>query len=198
MNEIWKLIRDYEGLYEVSNLGRIKRLGNDKNRKEKILKPYKNKLGYLRVTLSKDNKVKYMFIHRLVAIAFIPNPENKPCIDHINTIPSDNRVENLRWATYKENMNNELTKEKLSGENSNNYGKPRSEEIKKKISESQKGGKNPKARGVFCYELNKSWNTSAEASRELNIDSSNITKCCKGKCKSVKGYHFCYLEELKN
>ena len=198
MNEIWKPIRDYEGLYEVSNLGRIKRLGNDKNRKEKILKPYKNKLGYLRVTLSKDNKVKYMFIHRLVAIAFIPNPENKPCIDHINTIPSDNRVENLRWATYKENMNNELTKEKLSGENSNNYGKPRSEEIKKKISESQKGGKNPKARGVFCYELNKSWNTSAEVSRELNIDSSNITKCCKGKCKSVKGYHFCYLEELKN
>ena len=198
MNEIWKPIRDYEGLYEVSNLGRIKRLGNDKNRKEKILKPYKNKLGYLRVTLSKDNKVKYMFIHRLVAIAFIPNPENKPCIDHINAIPSDNRVENLRWATYKENMNNELTKEKLSGENSNNYGKPRSEEVKKKISESQKGGKNPKARGVFCYELNKSWNTSAEASRELNIDSSNITKCCKGKCKSVKGYHFCYLEELKN
>ena len=198
MNEIWKPIRDYEGLYEVSNLGRIKRLGNDKNRKEKILKPYKNKLGYLRVTLSKDNKVKYMFIHRLVAIAFIPNPENKPCIDHINTIPSDNRVENLRWATYKENMNNGLTKEKLSGENSNNYGKPRSEEIKKKISESQKGSKNPKARGVFCYELNKSWNTSAEASRELNIDSSNITKCCKGKCKSVKGYHFCYLEELKN
>ena len=95
-------------------------------------------------------------------------------------------------------MNNELTKEKLSGKNSTNYGKPRSEEIKKKISESQKGGKNPKAKGVFCYELNKSWNTSAEASRELNIDSSNITKCCKGKCKSVKGYHFCYLEELKD
>ena len=198
MHEIWKPIRDYEGLYEVSNLGGIKRLENDKNRKEKILKPYKNKLGYLCINLYRDNKVKQMYVHRLVAIAFIPNPENKPCIDHINTIRNDNRIENLRWVTYKENMNNELTKEKLSGENSNNYGKPRSEEIKKKISESQKGGKNPKARGVFCYELNKSWDTSAEASRELNIDSSNITKCCKGKCKSVKGYHFCYLEELKN
>lgn len=198
MHEIWKPIRDYEGLYEVSNLGGIKRLENDKNRKEKILKPYKNKLGYLCINLCRDNKVKQMYVHRLVAIAFIPNPENKPCIDHINTIPNDNRVENLRWVTYKENMNNELTKEKLSGKNSNNYGKPRSEEIKKKISESQKGGKNPKAKGVFCYELNKSWNTSAEASRELNIDSSNITKCCKGKCKSVKGYHFCYLEELKD
>ena len=198
MHEIWKPIRDYEGLYEVSNLGRIKRLENDKNRKEKILKPYKNKLGYLCINLYRDNKVKQMYVHRLVAIAFIPNPENKPCIDHINTIRNDNRIENLRWVTYKENMNNELTKEKLSGENSNNYGKPRSEEIKKKISESQKGGKNPKARGVFCYELNKSWDTSAEASRELNIDSSNITKCCKRKCKSVKGYHFCYLEELKD
>ena len=198
MHEIWKPIRDYEGLYEVSNLGGIKRLENDKNRKEKILKPYKNKLGYLCINLYRDNKVKQMYVHRLVAIAFIPNPENKPCIDHINTIRNDNRIENLRWVTYKENMNNELTKEKLSGENSNNYGKPRSEEIKKKISESQKGGKNPKARGVFCYELNKSWDTSAEASRELNIDSSNITKCCKGKCKSVKGYHFCYLEELKD
>ena len=198
MHEIWKPIRNYEGLYEVSNLGGIKRLENDKNRKEKILKPYKNKLGYLCINLYRDNKVKQMYVHRLVAIAFIPNPENKPCIDHINTIRNDNRIENLRWVTYKENMNNELTKEKLSGENSNNYGKPRSEEIKKKISESQKGGKNPKARGVFCYELNKSWDTSAEASRELNIDSSNITKCCKGKCKSVKGYHFCYLEELKD
>ena len=198
MHEIWKPIRDYEGLYEVSNLGGIKRLENDKNRKEKILKPYKNKLGYLCINLYRDNKVKQMYVHRLVAIAFIPNPENKPCIDHINTIRNDNRIENLRWVTYKENMNNELTKEKLSGENSNNYGKPRSEEIKKKISESQKGGKNPKARSVFCYELNKSWDTSAEASRELNIDSSNITKCCKGKCKSVKGYRFCYLEELKD
>ena len=198
MHEIWKPIRDYEGFYEVSNLGGIKRLENDKNRKEKILKPYKNKLGYLCINLYRDNKVKQMYVHRLVAIAFIPNPENKPCIDHINTIRNDNRIENLRWVTYKENMNNELTKEKLSGENSNNYGKPRSEEIKKKISESQKGGKNPKARGVFCYELNKSWDTSAEASRELNIDSSNITKCCKGKCKSVKGYRFCYLEELKD
>ena len=198
MHEIWKPIRNYEGLYEVSNLGGIKRLENDKNRKEKILKPYKNKLGYLCINLYRDNKVKQMYVHRLVAIAFIPNPENKPCIDHINTIRNDNRIENLRWVTYKENMNNELTKEKLSGENSNNYGKPRSEEIKKKISESQKGGKNPKARGVFCYELNKSWDTSAEASRELNIDSSNITKCCKRKCKSVKGYHFCYLEELKD
>ena len=122
MHEIWKPIRDYEGLYEVSNLGGIKRLENDKNRKEKILKPYKNKLGYLCINLCRDNKVKQMYVHRLVAIAFIPNPENKPCIDHINTIPNDNRVENLRWVTYKENMNNELTKEKLSGENSNNYG----------------------------------------------------------------------------
>ena len=197
MNEIWKPIKDYEGLYEVSNLGRVKSLNYKRTGKEKILKNSERN-GYLVVSLVKNGKLKQFYVHKLVAEAFILNPENKPCIDHINTIRNDNRIENLRWVTYKENMNNELTKEKLSGENNYNYGKPRSEEIKKKISESQKGGKNPKARGVFCYELNKSWNTSAEASRELNIDSSNITKCCKGKCKSVKGYHFCYLEELKD
>ena len=138
MNEIWKPIKDYEGLYEVSNLGRVKSLNYKRTGKEKILKNSECN-GYLVVSLVKNGKLKQFYVHKLVAEACILNPENKPCIDHINTIRNDNRIENLRWVTYKENMNNELTKEKLSGENSNNYGKPRSEEIKKKISESQKG-----------------------------------------------------------
>ena len=71
----------------------------------KEVKPYKTKEGYMRVCLYKDGKVKKFYVHRLLAIAFIPNPENKPCIDHINGIRDDNRLENLRWVTYKENAN---------------------------------------------------------------------------------------------
>ena len=97
----------------VSNMGRVKSLGNNKTRKEKILKNIKGKDGYLSVGLYKDGKIKMYLVHRLVAQAFIPNSNNKPFIDHINTIRTDNRVENLRWVTSKENMNNSITIEKI-------------------------------------------------------------------------------------
>ena len=69
----------------------------------------KNDDGYMRVGLCKDGKEKRFSIHRLIALAFIPNPLNKPCIDHINRIRDDNRIENLRWATYSENNQNAIT-----------------------------------------------------------------------------------------
>ena len=111
--EIWKPIKDYEGLYEVSNLGRVKSLNYRKTGKEKILKNMKNNNGYLVVGLTKNGKRKNYLIHRLVAEAFIPNTEGKPHIDHINTIKNDNSVENLRWVTNKENNNNPLTKKEI-------------------------------------------------------------------------------------
>jgi hypothetical protein len=107
--EIWKDIEGYEGLYQVSNEGRVKSLRNNK-----ILKPYTNR-GYEYVVFSVDNKRITKKAHRLVAEAFIQNPQNKPCVDHINTITTDNRVENLRWCTPKENSNNELTIEHSLG-----------------------------------------------------------------------------------
>lgn len=107
-NEVWKDIDGYEGLYQVSNMGNVKSL---KWGKEKILKAGKNNHGYLAVVLCKDGKQKTHKVHRLVAEMFIPNLENKEQIDHINTIKTDNRVENLRWVTPKENVNNPLTKE---------------------------------------------------------------------------------------
>ena len=111
--EIWKAIPDYDGLYEVSTMGRVRSkdrtIPHPRNkamklpRRGKILKPELDKYGYPVVTLSKDNKTKTHKIHRLVAITYIPNPDNLPQIDHINAKKYDNRPENLRWCTTQQN-----------------------------------------------------------------------------------------------
>lgn len=108
--EIWKDIQGFEGLYQVSNIGGIKSLSRvcvQRQRtyikKEQIMRKYFNRQGYLCVRLSKNNIQKGFLVHRLVAQAFIPNPENKQTINHKNGIHFDNRVENLEWATYLEN-----------------------------------------------------------------------------------------------
>ena len=97
--EKWRWIKNYEGLYMVSTKGRVVSF---KHGRITLLKPHLNN-GYLQVTLSKNSKAKIGLIHRLVAEAFIPNPENKPEVDHANTNKTDNNVTNLRWATGKEN-----------------------------------------------------------------------------------------------
>lgn len=112
MEEIWKDIKGYEGLYQISNLGRIKSLPRKyKNRaikKEFIKSMSITPKGYLRVGLSKNNIIAYYSPHRLVAEAFIPNYNNKPCVNHKDCNPSNNVVENLEWCTYKENNSYKL------------------------------------------------------------------------------------------
>ena len=104
--EIWKDIKDYEGLYQISNYGRVKSLPRmmKKRKCEEIIKtPSVLPKGYLKVSLCKNGEIKYYFIHRLVAEMFIPNPNNLPCVNHKDCNTSNNNVNNLEWVTHKEN-----------------------------------------------------------------------------------------------
>lgn len=112
MIEMWKDIKNYEGRYQISNKGRIRSLINNKNKTRKepqILKTYLDNDGYEIIRLSKNNKSRAFKIHRLVAIHFLNNIENKPVVDHIDTNRRNNNYTNLRWVTNKENSNNPNT-----------------------------------------------------------------------------------------
>lgn len=108
MEEIWKPIEGYEGFYEVSNLGRVRSLWFRNNhslvKRNKIMSATDNGHGYLIVGLNKEAKRKNYYVHRLVAKAFIPNPDNLPVIDHIDHDRSNNAVTNLQWLTQKDNI----------------------------------------------------------------------------------------------
>lgn len=114
MKEIWKDIFGYEGLYQVSNLGNVKSLKNNNNRKEKLLRLCNNGNGYLSVTLSKDNHIKKFYLHRLVYCTFFNvTYKTKLKVDHIDTNTLNNQLSNLRLCTQKENCNNTLTLQKI-------------------------------------------------------------------------------------
>lgn len=112
MEEIWRDIEGYEGIYQVSNIGRVKSLNRAIHTKdgrcyikhESLLNGSVDEDGYIRVGLTKDRKTKEIFIHRLVALTFIPNPENKPQVNHKDGIKHHNMLSNLEWATDKENV----------------------------------------------------------------------------------------------
>lgn len=183
MIEEWKDIEGYEGLYEVSNLGNVRSLGNGKSNKSKeiLLKSRKNKYGYLQIGLCKDGKQKTYRIHRLVAQAFIPNPENKKEIDHINTVRDDNRVENLRWSTRVENINNNLSKIKYS--------------------DCRFSFKNHKAKSILQFnnnmELVKKWDCTMDIERELGFKHQNISSVCLGKREISFGFKWGYESDYE-
>lgn len=177
MEEIWKDIINYEGKYEVSNLGRVRSLSYNGTGEIKLLKQGTDKKGYKRVGLCKNGKTKHYYVHRLVAITFIPNPDDLSIVNHKDENPANNNVNNLEWCTSEYNNNygtrneraseshkgkhhSEETKKKISkslrGENSPFYGKHLSKEHKKKMSESHKGkykGKDsPNAKPILMYD----------------------------------------------
>ena len=190
--EIWKPVVGYEGLYECSNMGNVRSLNYRRTNTIKNLSLSLSKYGYFQVKLWKNCKGKVLAVHRLVAEAFVPNPNNKPEIDHINTIKTDNTVwfnedgsinydkTNLRWVTKKENMNNPLTIKDLS---KIRIGNENAKSIYRAVLQYTKDGK-----------LIKEWASINSAARELKINKSGIWSCCNGRnrCKSYGGYVWRY------
>lgn len=190
--EVWKEIDGYNQRYEVSNYGRVRskdmvvngRLQNCHKIKGRILKPHTDKEGYKGVVLCINQKRKTFRLHRLVAAAFIPNPDNKPCVDHIDGDKSNNRADNLRWVTTKENCNNPITKSRLN----------------KKIGKymvGRLGGLHQRAKQIamysICGDLIKTFLSVKDAQRETGLNDSNIVKCCKGIKKTCGGYIWAYV-----
>ena len=177
--EIWKDVPGFEQRYQVSNLGRIRSKSYYRTNgygyywtKGKILAGFKDHSGYPNIVLKENGRTVRAKVHRLVALAFLPNPENKPEVDHINTIVDDNRVENLRWVTSKENKHNPITR-------------ARSLAVKKRT------------RPVICTCANgdtKRFNSVKEASITLGIDLRHIYEICRGSKirKTAGGYKWKY------
>ena len=166
MEEIWKDIKGYEGLYQVSNYGNVKSLNYRNTGKERLLKPILHTDGYLCVSLCKPNKI--LRIHRLVANAFTPNQNNFPQVNHKDEDKTNNHVNNLEWCTNKYNSN---------------YGTR-----VKRISESL-------SKKVYQYTLDgefvREWKSTNECGRN-GFQQGAIVKCCKGERKKHIGYKWSY------
>ena len=175
MIEEWRDIKGYEGKYQVSNLGRVKSLNYNHTKKEKILSDSPNTYGYLYVNLYKNGKGKPFYIHKLVALHFIPNPNNHPIINHKDENKQNNKVSNLEWCTHEYNVNygtrTQRASEKMKGSKNPMYDIECS--------------KHPRARKVLCVTTGKEFNTIKEASESYNLHMESITMCCQGKRKSA-------------
>ena len=160
--ETWKKIAGYEGMYEVSDLGRVKSL---KHGKEKILKPQKINNGYLLVDLYKDGHKKQKYIHRIVAEAFIQNPQCLETVNHRDEVKTNNAASNLEWMSPADNVA---------------YSQPQLAKRSVQMFDKKTG------------ELLATYPSTHEAERITGIDHSHISKCCLGKRKSVGGYVWRY------
>ena len=183
-NEIWKDIKGFEGLYQVSNLGRVKslkRFRKGKNGslvpvKEKILKPRMLNSGYYIVHLCKNSIQKWYQVHRIVYEAFNGSISEGLQVNHINEVKTDNRLSNLNLMTCKENIN---------------YGTGIERRAKKQI-------KGKKSKPVLQFDLNdnfiKEYPSTHQAERETGFSQGNIVNCCKGRCKTAYNYIWKYKE----
>ena len=157
-DEIWKEIQGFEGLYAVSNKGRVRNLKNGK-----ILKNVIDPHGYLRIKLGRRNVRR---IHRLVALAFIPNPDNLPQINHIDEVKTNNNVENLEWVSASQNVRHSI------------------HQISCRINQLRLDG-----------QFIRQWDSSMQIERETGYNQSNILKCCKGKRRYAYGFRWKYSDK---
>ena len=190
MDEIWKDIKGYEGLYQVSNLGRVKSLSRMRcygaagylMMPEKMLKEHPNKKGYLQVLLTdKEKNHKKFSIHRLVALHFIPNPDNLPQVNHKDEDKTNNRVDNLEWMSLRDNVR---------------YGTGIQ---RRSITLRTVNAKCP----VYQYDMEGNlvgeYISAREAARQTGFFSTAITNCCNNKVgfRTHKGYRWSYEKEDK-
>ena len=188
MQEIWKSIEGYEEKYEVSNLGRVKSLKNNKGiDRELILKPRISKNGYLYLNLWNNSVCKAKKIHRLVAEAFCFKSDNAQCVNHINGVKTDNKAENLEWCTYSYNTKHAVEKGLIKptiGKINGMYGKH--------------GKNHPSSKPVLQFDMKgnflKEWESCIEAGTTLNLCGGSIQRCARGDRKSAFGYIWKYKE----
>ncbi|MBN2661602.1 MAG: HNH endonuclease [Tannerellaceae bacterium] len=187
--EIWKDVAGYEGLYQVSNLGRVKSIprkvtngtGGEFFTKPKIMNRHKDTSGYHAIALCKNSKMKKTKLHRIIAKAFIPNPDNKPQVDHINGIRTDNRLSNLRWVTPSEN-------------NKNGYRNGNKKVFKPRVNVSGKSIREATPVSQYSQDGIKimSFDSIHKASKHTGIPISSISNACKKQRKTSHGYVWKY------
>ena len=164
--ETWIDIKDFDGLYQISNFGRVKN-------SVKIMRTWEDGYGYLQLHLCKDGNKKTFKVHRLVAEAFIPNPDNKPQVNHIDENKTNNRVENLEWVWAKDNINHG-TRNKRVGE-----------KLSKQVLQFS-------IDGTFIKE----WPSLREIEKQTGFNHGSISMCCLGKRKTAYGYIWKYKGEV--
>ena len=180
-NEEWKIIDGFDGMYLISNYGRLKSL---KGKKERILKTFINCHGYEQISILHNKQKHKLGIHRLVAMAFIDNSNNYPVVNHKDEVKTNNHVSNLEWCTVEYNNNYGTRNQRLSelnkGANNPNFGKhslsPKRKVIQLTLDEN----------------YIKTWDGIREIERTLGVHHSHISDCCKGKRKSIGGYKWQY------
>lgn len=169
MEERWKDIKEYEGLYQVSDWGNVRSLNYNKTGKTKLLNPAKNTHGYLFVYLYKGGKRKHNLVHRLVAEAFIPNPLNLPYVNHKSECPMLNFACVLEYCTRRENLNYGTRNQRIG------------DSLSIAIDQFDKNGN-----------FIRRWKSLTEVKRQLGISQGNICDCLKGRHKSAGGYQWKY------
>ena len=174
--EIWKEVAGYDGKYKVSNLGNVMSMNYRLTNKPKLLHPTVNAVGYCELTLTKDGKRTRHQVHRLVAEAFIPNAENKKCVNHIDFDKTNNSADNLEWCSYLENTAHSLQRITEATRAANN----------KAVVQCDLAG------NVIAV-----YDSISEASRRTNINCGHICQCAKGKEKTSGGYRWAYVKKRK-
>lgn len=194
MEEEYRDIEGYEGLYQVSNLGNVKSLERMKwngrgyqKVPERILKPRKNGYGYLQVNLNKEGKKSTYRVHRLVAEAFLENSENLPEVNHKDECKTNNNVSNLEWCTREYNINFGTRNKRVA---ESNTGNPK---MSKALTNNPKKSKPViginKVSGLILE-----FPSAMEAERQTGTHQGHICKCCKGKLKSAGGFYWMYSD----